>query len=685
VELGERSLSELNEHAQHDSQRLEEHAGRIAALTAQLTALADQVAAAAEAMTDAEVRVAAAGTARARGAEHAQQTRANADHLRDQTQAADREIARAQAHLSAIDDRERQLDDELTRLDRRRLPFSVELDAQRVLRNSLVVRRWVAVDESTRLESQVHEHIATAASLGDRHGGLARRLTELRDERTALESRRQLLEEMQRAREGVGQAVRTVLGDRQRFPAVTGLLGDHVETDLSNAPVVEAALGRDLELLLVERTQHVAELAHACMGVDGRVTLVAADAPTGATAERPAVDGVAPVAQFLNVRPEAAGPVARLLRDTWVVKDLETALELAAGSYEGARLVTPDGAVVDGDGRVTVGRPTGGGAGEGLLTRRAELADLSRRLEALTIEMELIEGESAALTARTDAARQAHREVEEALAAVRRAAVDAEYQRDRCDQMIQRVEHEQSALAIETDDLHRRVRGLEAERVQIEDGLGQRRASLAALQGRLALAEASANKASVNAAAATEALAAARVDSTHTAAVVEAARRERRTVELALDEQQRQRAQVAEHAERRRQQDGSLRRHHYGEPHCPPPQPSLCLKVCQANLTPAAAEVAAAGTAVEDAAGRLRLAREQATILSATGARWSSAAARWRSSERTWKKARSRTSRWTSARAMPTTQPCAPCRVSWPSSARRASASWPSCATPFAS
>lgn len=614
TELAERALAELSEHGQEDRQRLDEHAQRIEELTGRLHALGEQVAAAAEAVTDAELRVSSAGTARARGAEHAAQTRSNADRLRDQAQGADRDLSRAQALLAAVDERERQLHEELTRLDRRRLPFSVELDAQRVQRNSYTVRRLVAQDHATRLEREVHEHISAAATLGDRHGALARRLSELRDARTALESRRQILEEMQRAREGVDEAVRGVLADRQRFPAVVGLLGDALEADLTNAGLVEAALGRDLELLLVERASRVPDLAEACRTVDGRITLMAADFPAAPTDQRPEVAGVVCVLQVLTVRPEAAAVLARLAGDTWVAPDLATALRLAEASHKGARLVTRDGAVVDSLGRVTVGRPTGVGAGEGLVARRAEMADLTRQLDALGIEMELVEGESAALTARSDAARQRHRELEDALAGVRRAVVDAEYQRDRCDQFIQRIEHDQSALALETEDLHRRMRGLDSERTEIEERLNRLRATHAALQGRAAVADAEATKAATIAAAAGDALGAARIESTRAGTALEALRRERRSAELALDEQQRQRAQAAEQVERRRQQ---MERYTttIAEGRSEATAATTALAGIATELGDAATSVERAVRAVEEASGRLRLAREQATIL----------------------------------------------------------------------
>ena len=614
IEFADRSHTELRESAQHDDARLAELDARIAELTGQIEDTGDRVAAAAEAANEAEQAALAASGNRAKTAEAAQQARSAADRLREQVAQADREIARAAAHSGAIDERERQLADQSTRLDRRRQPFAFEMDAQRAQKNHQVVRRLVAVDEAQRLEADVHLHLATAASLGDRHASLARRLSELRDERTSLESRRQLLEEMQRAREGVDEAVRTVLGDRVRFPAVVGLLGDFVETDLADAGVVEAALGRDLELLVVDAGAHVVDLAHACAGVDGRVTLAPADLDATAPSTRAAAEGLAPIATVLRVREGAGRLVDRLVADTWIAPDLSAALAAAAGTHAGARIVTRAGEVVDGLGRVTVGRPTGAAAGEGTLARRAEHVQLGERLRVLTVEMELVEGESASLLAQGDEARRRHQDVERRLSEVRRTIVDAEYQRDRCEQMIQRVEHDQAALAVEAEDLTRRVRALDAERAEIDEKLGRARATLEALQGRLAVAEADAVKSAAKAEAAADAVATARIRSSELGAALDALRRERRGAELARDEQQRQRVQLADQADRRKQQ---IERYE-----ATVAEGREAMAAAQATIAGLAGELESAGTAVdaaqksvEEASGGLHLVREQAKLL----------------------------------------------------------------------
>ena len=614
IELAGRGLAEVRDQAAADRDRLSELDARIADLTASIDALAERVAAAAEAATEAEHAVMVASDARARTAEASQQARLAADRLREQGASADRDVHRALAAAGAIDERERGLEEQQSRIERRHEPFRHELDAHRAARNGHVVRRAVLSDEASRLEAEVHVHITDAASLGDRHASLARRLSELRDERTSVESRSRLLEEMQRAREGVDEAVREVVADRARFPSVLGMLGDWVDTGLEDAPAVEAALGKDVELLVVDRGDRVLEVASACTGLRGRVTLAPADLACPAPRSREPHDGLRPLQSLVRSRPGVSPLLDRLLADAWVADSLQAAIEAAAGSHAGARIVTRDGALVDEAGRVTVGRPSGTRAGEGVLSRRAELAELSRRLASLQVEMEILEGEAAALLARSDEARTRHRQVEDRLAEVRRGMVDCEYQRDRCDQLMQRVEHEQATLAVESEEILRRIRSLHLEREEAMERVGRARGVLEATQGRQAVADAEAARATARAEAAAEALSNARIASSERAGALDSLRRERRSAELARDEQQRQRAQAAEQADRRQQQ---LERyeHTISEAEASASAAAAELAALQGLLADAQARVETAQRGNEEAGTALRIARDQATIL----------------------------------------------------------------------
>ena len=115
--------------------------------------------------------------------------------------------------------------------------------------NRLRRRCKTEVDRSKR---ELAEHDRAAAALGEKQAELTDQLADARHQRAASSSRLHLLDEMHQAREGLGEAVKTVLADRERFPGVRGLLADVITTDRQHAHLVEAALGANLELLLVE-------------------------------------------------------------------------------------------------------------------------------------------------------------------------------------------------------------------------------------------------------------------------------------------------------------------------------------------------------------------------------------------------------------------------------------------------
>src|SRR5690606_6023530 len=72
-----------------------------------------------------------------------------------------------------------------------------------------------------------------------------------------------------------------------------------------------------------------------------------------------------------------------LLGGTFLVADLETALLLSAGPMAGCRFVTPQGACLEADGRLSAGPLSASQAG-GMIQRRAELANLERDIAALS-------------------------------------------------------------------------------------------------------------------------------------------------------------------------------------------------------------------------------------------------------------------------------------------------------------
>ncbi len=106
----------------------------------------------------------------------------------------------------------------------------------------------------TRLEEQLGSVSGSAGRLAADRRELAERVGEHQAMVIRLDARRAMLREMHERHEGLGEAVRHVLDHRERgagFASVIGVLADLIEVDAEWAPIVEAALGENLQSLVI--------------------------------------------------------------------------------------------------------------------------------------------------------------------------------------------------------------------------------------------------------------------------------------------------------------------------------------------------------------------------------------------------------------------------------------------------
>jgi chromosome segregation protein len=263
-----------------------------------------------------------------------------------------------------------------------------------------------ARDAADRQHAELHDQLTRQQQQADAAGGTIRELTgqlaELRESRSSLASRRDVLQEMHQRHEGVADAVKQALDesreDAGQFGFVAGLLGELVEADLDHAALVEAALGEHQQALVVQRLGDLCceqTAGPALRSLSGRVLFLPLDQPpmddleqtlAGASAGVPGVWAVASSSAprlIDHVRyPEWLGPVVwRLLGQTLVVPDLDAALLLRAALPTGYRFVTKAGHILDEQARVVAG-PTQT-TGTGLISRRSELAELAGQMQTL--------------------------------------------------------------------------------------------------------------------------------------------------------------------------------------------------------------------------------------------------------------------------------------------------------------
>ncbi len=558
--LTQRNLDEARQQLEPDRQRVQEHTGREEQLEAELAEIATSLVTAAERLAAAEAAVAAGGLASMKRQQQVIDLSRAADEHRETAAACERQrlelVARhrsQEAHLQGLLDQVRRAADRAE---------SIQQELLRVASRSTAAsgRRDEAEAETDSLARALNEHQVEAVALGEQAADVSRRLSELRHEHAGQFSRRSLLEELQSAREGLADVVKEILDDRARFPGVRGLLADAIETDRAHAALVEAALGRDIELLLVETTDDIESVRSALRGSPGRARLIAAapghggdTAQTGEAAAacigRPV--WATPLLSMVRVEPAARAAVDRVLGRTLVVPDLGGALLLASGPLAGWRFVTRGGEVVEPDGRVTLGTQVAAAAGEGWLSRRAELADLSRECRDLEGRVGGLTAELQGLHEEASAAQQRQSTVSEHLHAARHRVVEAEHQLQQAESERVRLERDRAGVLSEAERVARRVEDVKREQAEVGQEMGRIDEARAVAQRQLEAVQVSLEEASHGAAAARERVTAARVEAAQAAEKVEAVRGQQRHVTSSLEETQRQNELSAGQVERR--------------------------------------------------------------------------------------------------------------------------------------
>ncbi len=551
----------------------------------------ESIAALSESLSEAERALARAAGVRASAAERQAALRNELNQVRAQAGAIERERTGLLAAVEADQRRAAALAEQVGRLGLK--AASVRSDADRAGKDRSAA--LAELHETRQREEDLQARACELSGQSDRlrtdRRAAAEALSDLEQRAARLDERRATLEELVQSRAGIGEAVKHVLslrGADAAYAGVRGVLADLIEADAEHAAAVEAALGRNLQSLLVPTIGGV-PAEDARRGLTGRVTFISAagigappdrasatEASTEGTALLP-LPGVVSVRAVVRVRPEVlkdaglTGEVSavldRLLGRTYMVRDLEAALMASALARAGApgplpRFVTRDGTVLEADARVVAGPMNGSEADTehlgGVLQRRAELDGLLGEIGALNervgrdrAALAALDGEAARLADESGAVRSALDEVG------RRNSL-LESRAEQLDRDLMRLSRDETTLADEIGQLTARSAQLEQERT----GLVTRAEDLGRLHAehaeRAAALELELGVVTEQVEAAGEQIAQARVRVGTLGEQVSAQRRERQRLEYAVEDARRRvshlqhaaaarRASLAEH------------------------------------------------------------------------------------------------------------------------------------------
>ena len=303
------------------------------------------------------------------------------------------------------------------------------------------------------------------------------------------ESRLEILRQLNEEGEGLGEGSQAVLKGLHPAvagrikPALAGALVANLDVDQNFIPAIEAALGRNLQAIVLNDAQLAPEIIAALKEKKlGQAALVIPQLGNGTTKERVkrapekslgwAIDKV-------KAPEPIASLVAQLLHDVAIFQNLDDALaakkkhsEIAAATVDG-ELISTEGVVFGGS------RET---SADSLLERKA-------RMSALDRECSEIRKQRDALLKECNDARAALEKAGGELEEARRDYETAEREKSDCDNRIlfltrelQEGEQKQTQVRSEQTTLARQIQAADERIAKLEDELAGEQATLAANQ-----------------------------------------------------------------------------------------------------------------------------------------------------------------------------------------------------------
>ncbi len=243
--------------------------------------------------------------------------------------------------------------------------------------------------ESKRKETEEIDNLLTADN---------KRLASSREARSTLSGELAILTDMERRREGLTTAVKSILQSRSaensKLDYVEGILADIIIADFEYANAVEAALEGKTDALVVNSTRRL--LADtgpegAIEKLDGRVNFICLDRI------EPFVDKKdlskyayvkGRLVEFIKYEGKYAPLLWKLLGKTIIVDSIDAAIELTGELGQEYKFVTLKGEFLSGDGSIKLGplRST-----SGLISRKSRLRQLQQTFANITGEIESLE------------------------------------------------------------------------------------------------------------------------------------------------------------------------------------------------------------------------------------------------------------------------------------------------------
>ncbi len=326
-------------------------------------------------------------------------------------------------------------------------------------------------------------------SRADRRDALQKTVDSLSIELQTAQSRRKMLQELQRDYEGFSKAVRLVMQESKKktLGRIYGPVSALISTDDAYTVAVETALGAGMQNIVVaseEDGKSAIRFLKRCDG--GRATFLPVSTIQGRTLQEKNLDkapgfvGIA--SELVAFDPIFRGIMENLLGRTVVVDHLDHAVAMARQFQNRFRIVTLDGQVMNAGGSMT-----GGSASKsaGILSRANELTRLEEQARNLQARLEHAQAD---LTEAARAAAQVEFELTAIQGQLRQGEDDvlrAEGQTRQAQALVDAISENIASYERELDSIRSRSSGDEGRLTLLRQEADRADRQMAALQAKL--------------------------------------------------------------------------------------------------------------------------------------------------------------------------------------------------------
>ncbi len=331
--------------------------------------------------------------------------------------------------------------------------------------------------EIQRIESELEQIQRQFNEINSHADRITRELAEMREKRSALRSRYELLDDMEKSMHGLDVGVKELFEQKERnsdeFTQSIELIADVIRTDFEHANLIETALaGRD-QYIVIDSVDLITKYSDRISALEGRVKFLPLDVLPAIINVRDFsnFDGVVGLASnFVDCDSRYEHLVRLLLGKTLIVKDLATAIALMREDVSGMRFVTLDNKLVESDGSIHIGNV---GSLSGLISRKSELQQIGEELISVEQEIEQLKHQSEQTSHQRDNLLQQQKQLRTELYDIKSESVQLQTKLENIISEISKIAQEQPIISSELSSLDEQENFIAQQKQQYTEKLSE--------------------------------------------------------------------------------------------------------------------------------------------------------------------------------------------------------------------